>query len=95
MDLHTAVGRYDIVSKIFSAEWQAGFLGIAGSAGIDSISGNDSRAKDHLSKITNTQLRKLDLNSPTISSSSLSHHALTIPAPYLPAHTSGTSTSPT
>jgi hypothetical protein len=50
---HTAVGQYDIVSKIFSADWQAGFLGIAGNVAIDFIGGNDQRAKDHLSKITN------------------------------------------
>ena len=61
MGLHTAVGRYGIVSKIFSAEWQAGFLGIAGSAGIDSIGGNDQRAKDPLSKVTKGRLRRFDL----------------------------------
>ena len=46
MAQHTAVGRYDIVSKIFSADWQAGFPGIAGSAEIDFIGVNDLRAKD-------------------------------------------------
>ena len=94
MGQHTAVGRYDIVSKICSADWQAGFPGIAGNVAIDFIGGNDQRAKDHLSKITNAQLRKFDLsrvswlNSPTIPSSSLSYRALILPAPYLPAHTS-------
>ena len=62
MGLHTAVGRYDIVSKILSADWQAGFLGIAGNAEIDSIGGSDQKAKDHLSKITNGQLRRFDLS---------------------------------
>jgi hypothetical protein len=63
-------------------------------AEIDFIGENAQRAKDHLSKITSTQLRKFDLsrvpwpNSPTILSSSLSHGALTLPAPYVPAHTS-------
>ena len=49
VDQHTAVGRSGIVSKIFSADWQAGFPGIAGNAEIDSIGGSDQRAKDHLS----------------------------------------------
>ncbi len=62
MGQHTAVGRYDIVSKIFSADWQAGFLGIAGNVAIDFIGGNAQRAKDHLSKITNAQLRKFNLS---------------------------------
>jgi hypothetical protein len=61
VDQHTAVGRSGIVSKIFSADWQAGSPGIAGNAEIDSIGGSDQRAKDHLSKITNRQLRRFDL----------------------------------
>lgn len=47
MGAHTAVGRYGIVSKIISTDWQAGFLGSAGSAGIDFIGGNDQKAKNH------------------------------------------------
>jgi hypothetical protein len=47
----TAVGQCGIVSKISSADWEVGFLGIAGSAGIDFIDGNDPRAKDHPSRI--------------------------------------------
>jgi hypothetical protein len=35
------------VSKIFSADWQAGFLGIAGNVEIDFSGGNDQRAKNH------------------------------------------------
>jgi hypothetical protein len=61
VDQHTAVGRSGIVSKIFSADWQAGFPGLAGNAEIDSIGGSDQRAKDRLSKITNRQLRRFDL----------------------------------
>jgi hypothetical protein len=36
------------VSKIFSADWQAGFLGIAGNVEIDFFGGNDQRAEDRL-----------------------------------------------
>ena len=52
MRQHTAIGRSGIVSKIFSADWQAGFPGIAGNAESDFIDGNDPRAKDHLLQIT-------------------------------------------
>lgn len=62
MDQHTAVGQSGIVSKIFSADWQAGFPGIAGNAEIDSIGGSDQRAKDRLSKVTKGQLRRFDLS---------------------------------
>ncbi len=61
MGQHTAVGRSGIVSKIFSADWQAGFPGIAGNAEIDFIGGNDPGAKDRLSKITKGQLRRFEL----------------------------------
>ena len=66
MRQHTAVGRSGIVSKIFSADWQAGFPGIAGNAESDFIDGNDQRAKDHLSKGTGAQLRRFDLRRQTV-----------------------------
>lgn len=56
----TAVGRCGMAAKISSADWQAGFLGIAGSAGISFIGGNDSIAKDHLSRTTGSQLRRFN-----------------------------------
>jgi hypothetical protein len=87
------------VSKIFSADWQAGFLGIAGNVEIDFFGGNDQRAEDRLSKVTKRQLRRFDLSkadspwpdSPLpIVSLSLSHCSLTLPALYLLTHTSNT-----
>ncbi len=57
---HTAVGRYGIVSKIISTDWQAGFPGSAGSAGIDFIGGNDQKVKNHLKYYKNLA-RRFDL----------------------------------
>jgi len=47
-----------MATKIFFADWQAGFPGIAGCAGIDFICENDPMANDHLSMPTEVSERR-------------------------------------